>query len=109
MSASKPSSEESSGRRERLLREASRIFAAKGFDKASTREISLAAGANIGLISYYFGDKLGLYREVLVQPMAELLSHMPAADASVPLQDWLRQFYAAFLPPPHHHQTPNNP
>jgi len=86
-------------RRERLLREASRIFAAKGYDKASTREICLAAGANIGLISYHFGDKLGLYRAVLVQPVAELMARMPTADAQLPLRDWLQRFYAAFLQP----------
>lgn len=87
------------GRRERLLREAGRIFAAKGFDKASTREICQAAGANIGLISYYFGDKLGLYREVLVQPVADVMARMPAPDAEAPLIDWLTSFYGAFLRP----------
>lgn len=91
--------EEAHGRRERLLREATRIFAAKGFDKASTREICQAADANIGLISYYFGDKKGLYREALIQPILELLAHVPLADASVPLRDWLEGFYAALLMP----------
>jgi AcrR family transcriptional regulator len=93
------STAEPAARRERLLREASRIFAAKGFDKASTREICLAAGVNIGLISYYFGDKQGLYLEVLVQPVADVMARMPAADASIPLTEWLTSFYQAFLYP----------
>lgn len=91
--------EEVPGRRERLLTEASRIFALKGFDKASTREIALAAGANIGLIAYYFGDKLGLYREVMMRPVADVIARMPEADASVPLREWLESFYGAFLQP----------
>ena len=100
MTASPPSIDDTShSRRERLLREASRIFAAKGFDKASTREICQAAGANIGLISYHFGDKLGLYRAVLVEPVAALMARMPMAEPQLPLRDWLRRFYGAFLQP----------
>ena len=91
--------DETPGRRERLLTEASRIFALKGFDKASTREIAQAAGANIGLIAYYFGDKLGLYREVMMRPVADVIARMPEADASVPLREWLESFYGAFLQP----------
>ncbi|MBY0242326.1 MAG: CerR family C-terminal domain-containing protein [Burkholderiaceae bacterium] len=48
--------------RERLLLAAMRLFAEHGYAKASTREIALAAGANVAAISYYFGDKAGLYR-----------------------------------------------
>ncbi|MDM4767619.1 CerR family C-terminal domain-containing protein [Pelomonas sp. SE-A7] len=85
--------------RQRLLTEARRAFAAKGFAKASTREICLAAEANIGLISYYFGDKAGLYREVLVQPLAELMDSLPRPDVQEPLEQWLRGYYEAFLAP----------
>ncbi|MCV2358949.1 CerR family C-terminal domain-containing protein [Paucibacter sp. TC2R-5] len=99
MPKSAPVPEELSGRRARLLTEARRIFAAKGFDKASTREIAAAAEANIALIAYYFGDKQGLYREVLVQPIADVMRGMPEADASLPLREWLQSFYAAFLRP----------
>jgi AcrR family transcriptional regulator len=54
--------------RQRLLRSARKLFAEKGFTKTSTRAIALAAGANIGSISYYFGDKAGLYRAVFADP-----------------------------------------
>ncbi|HEX2009838.1 MAG TPA: CerR family C-terminal domain-containing protein, partial [Roseateles sp.] len=87
------------GARERMLREATRIFATKGFDKASTREICQAAGVNIASIHYYFGDKQGLYRETLIQPMLEVLAHMPAPDAAAPLSEWLQGFYGALLLP----------
>lgn len=55
--------------RARLLLAALRLFAEKGFAKTSTREIALAAGANIASISYYFGDKAGLYRAVFTEPL----------------------------------------
>ncbi|WP_317204348.1 CerR family C-terminal domain-containing protein [Janthinobacterium sp.] len=51
--------------RERLLMAAMRLFAERGFAKTSTREIAQAANANVAAISYYFGDKAGLYRAAL--------------------------------------------
>ena len=65
-----PSGQERGARaRERLLLEATRIFAEKGFARASTREICQAAGQNVAAIHYYFGDKAGLYRAALVRPI----------------------------------------
>ena len=55
--------------RNRLLRAALPLFAAKGFAKTSTREVAAAAGVNIAAISYYFGDKAGLYRAVYNDPL----------------------------------------
>ena len=57
--------------RERLLSEALRLFAEQGFAKTSTRAIAQAAGVNISAISYYFGDKEGLYRAAFYEPFAE--------------------------------------
>ena len=48
--------------RERLLHAAMRLFGQQGFSKTSTREIAQAAGTNVAAISYYFGDKAGLYQ-----------------------------------------------
>ncbi len=48
--------------RERLLHAAMRLFGQQGYSKTSTREIANAAGANVAAISYYFGDKSGLYQ-----------------------------------------------
>ncbi len=55
--------------RNRLLRAALPLFAAKGFAKTSIREIAAAAGVNLAAISYYFGDKAGLYRAVYNDPL----------------------------------------
>ena len=54
--------------RNRLLDAALVLFGEKGFAKTSTREIALAAQVNIASISYYFGDKAGLYRAVFIDP-----------------------------------------
>lgn len=50
--------------RERLLLAGLRLFAEQGYAKTSIRQIALAAGVNIAAISYYFGNKAGLYRAV---------------------------------------------
>ena len=55
--------------RERILYAALRLFAERGFAKTSTREIAKAAGVNIAAISYYFGDKAGLYSATFNEPM----------------------------------------
>ena len=55
--------------REKLLDAAAEVFAHKGFYKATIREICRGAGANVAAVNYTFGDKLGLYTEVLRQLM----------------------------------------
>ena len=54
--------------RTRLLDSALHLFAERGYAKTSTREIAKAANVNISAISYYFGDKAGLYRAVYNDP-----------------------------------------
>jgi TetR/AcrR family transcriptional regulator len=48
------------------------LFAAKGFNGVSVRELAKAAGVNISMISYYFGGKEGLYAAVLNEQFATL-------------------------------------
>jgi len=40
------------------------MFAQKGFDGVSVRQITTEAGANVGAVHYYFGSKEGLIGEV---------------------------------------------
>jgi TetR/AcrR family transcriptional regulator len=51
--------------RERILAAAARLFARHGCGRVSVREITREAGVNMAMVSYYFGGKDGLYREIL--------------------------------------------
>jgi AcrR family transcriptional regulator len=53
------------GTEQRLLEAAGEIFAERGYQAATTRQICEKAGANIAAINYHFGDKEGLYMAVL--------------------------------------------
>lgn len=57
--------------RERILEVATEQFAAKGLAGARVDQIAREAHANKQLVYYYFGDKLGLYNEVLGRMVGE--------------------------------------
>ena len=85
--------------RARLLHTALRLFAEKGFANTSTRELATAAGVNIAAISYYFGDKAGLYRAAYTEPMGSC-SDMTVSDLSkVSLEDALRMMLTQIAEP----------
>jgi len=50
--------------KERLLNEAEALFAQKGYNAVSIREITTAAGCNVAAINYHFSSKQNLYLEV---------------------------------------------
>jgi Transcriptional regulator len=86
--------------RSRLVLTALRLFAEKGYEAASTREICEAAGANISAIRYYFGDKAGLYRAAFTEPMGDLPCGADlSAYADLPLSQALGRFFSEFLEP----------
>jgi len=65
--------------RERLLRTAARMFADRGFKRVTVRDICRSARANVAAVNYHFGNKLGLYREVLQVAIDALRSTTDAA------------------------------
>jgi len=86
--------------RSRLVISALRLFAEKGFEAATTREICEAAGANISAIRYYFGDKAGLYRAVFTEPIGETKRDGDiATNLDLPLAEALARFFTEFLEP----------
>ncbi|MDR6515794.1 TetR/AcrR family transcriptional regulator [Chryseobacterium camelliae] len=56
---------------ENILFAAESLFAEKGFEGTSTREIAKAANVNISMISYYFGSKEKLYEKLVEYRMNE--------------------------------------
>lgn len=95
--------------RKRLLDAALRLFAEKGYQKTSTREIADHAGVNLGAISYYFGDKPGLYRAAFCESCCDTASAPDiqlACDcvpdhrtAGLPPAEALAVFFRNFLQP----------
>jgi AcrR family transcriptional regulator len=86
--------------RQRLLHTGLRLFAHHGFAQTSTRELAEAAGVNVAAISYYFGDKAGLYRAVFFEPNGSYeddIARFSAAPLALP--DMLAGFYAGLLEP----------
>jgi AcrR family transcriptional regulator len=72
---------EPDGTKSRLLKAAAQVFAERGYQDATVRQICERAGANIALINYYFGDKLELYTQVLLhslRPAPEVRINLPA-------------------------------
>jgi AcrR family transcriptional regulator len=61
----------------RILAAAQEVFAEKGFDGASTREIAAKAGVNISSLHYHWDSKETLYRAIferIYQQLGEILS-----------------------------------
>jgi AcrR family transcriptional regulator len=68
--------------RRRILETALEIFAAVGYEGASTRHLAERAGVNLPAIQYYFGSKEGLYRAVIEQ----IVQHNEARMAPLTLK-----------------------
>ena len=58
-------SDEKEKSKQRILKSATKLFAKKGYDGVGIREICKDAGANICMISYFWGGKKGLYQGIL--------------------------------------------
>lgn len=86
--------------RERLLHSALALFAEHGYAKTSTRQLAEAAGTNLAAISYYFGDKAGLYRAAFTEPMGCTESDMTLLDQpNLSLRQSLHGFMTGFIAP----------
>lgn len=92
--------------RERLLHAGLRLFAAQGYSKTSTREIAEAANTNVAAISYYFGDKAGLYRAVFLEPIDAPPPDMSALfNGNCSLKEALLCMMRGFIAPLKHDET----
>ncbi|MBO3749475.1 TetR family transcriptional regulator [Streptosporangiaceae bacterium NEAU-GS5] len=72
--------------RQRLLSEATRLFAERGFESTSVQEIVSAAGVTKGAMYHYFDSKDDLLHEIygrVLRMQMERLTHFADSDASV--------------------------
>jgi AcrR family transcriptional regulator len=85
--------------RERLLNVAGELFAEKGFDGTTVREIIRKAGVNIAAVNYYFRDKERLYIEAVKQASCGSQLHQAMRDwpPETPPAEKLRGFIRGFV------------
>lgn len=76
------------GSRQALLDAARKLFAERGFDRTTTRDIGDLAGLDPTLISRYFGSKAALYLEALRADFAE---EPPGTLGELLSADWMAE------------------
>jgi AcrR family transcriptional regulator len=86
-------------RRQQIIDGALHVFASKGFETATTKDIALAAGIKSpGLIYHYFRDKADLFRHVIEQriPVIDLFNNAETIYA-LPPREALTMFARGLL------------
>jgi len=64
--------------RARLIAAATGLFSRRGFGEVGVREVATAAGVTPAMVSYYFGDKQGLYAAMLESVFERLIDRVAA-------------------------------
>jgi TetR/AcrR family transcriptional regulator len=85
MDSEKVKTDAESGARERLLTAALNLFNEKGYSATSVREIVEAAGVTKPVLYYYFGNKEGIYVELMdssYSTFESLVAGVEAVDGS---------------------------
>lgn len=92
--------------KQKLLEAAAAVFVEKGYRAATIREICEKAGVNVAAIHYHFGDKLALYRELLVSVPVESLErqprdvwHRPGLTPEQLFEEFVRDFLGRLMDP----------
>lgn len=95
--------------REKLIEAAGHVFAERGYQYATVREICKRAGANVAAVNYTFGDKMGLYTEVLRDSMraARTPAMLAALDPKLTPEETIRGVIRARLMGLCHEERPN--
>ena len=75
------------------------MFAERGFESTTVRDICQAAGANVAAVNYYFGDKERLYVEAVVRAHRWRLdqAQLPDWNADTPPRKKLADFIETFF------------
>ena len=79
--------------RERILEAALEAFAENGFEGSKTRDIAGRAKVTLGLVQYYYGSKLELWKAAVDRAFADLVDSLDEAldaDATLTTRERLR-------------------
>jgi len=86
--------------RENILFTALKLFAAQGLARTTVRQIAKEAAVNVSAISYYFGDKNGLYRAAFTEAMPCPVEDIKTVNQSNPsLEQTLNILFNGFVAP----------
>ncbi|GER84045.1 MAG: TetR/AcrR family transcriptional regulator [Thermogemmatispora sp.] len=89
--ARRPKTEGTEDRREQIIDAALRVFARKGFARATNKDIAREAGITPGLIYYYFADKEALLQAVIEsRSPLRLFEQLEPAQWDAPPPEFLR-------------------
>lgn len=88
--------------RARLIRAALDCFLADDYHSVTTRRIAELAGANVSMIRYYFGNKAGLYEEMIRETLDPLLAVLDGPLLAAPdgFVGFLRLYYQSMTARP---------
>jgi AcrR family transcriptional regulator len=92
--------------RERILDAAQKLFAEKGLEATSVRDITTEAGCNVAAVNYHFGGKENLYIEAfraMLGPLRDqrmaVMDELMERDPVPTLEEYLASFAEGFLEP----------
>jgi AcrR family transcriptional regulator len=91
----------SANTKERILTAAEALFAQRGFEGASLRQLTAAAGVNLAAVNYHFGSKDNLVEEVFKRRLDQLNARRMAALRQIAGQSetTLEDLLGAFIRP----------
>ncbi len=72
-------------KREAIIEVAEQLFAEKGYEGASLRELSARAGINVAMVSYYFGSKEDLFKAIIELRTGEARTYAEALNRDTSL------------------------
>jgi AcrR family transcriptional regulator len=98
--------QESRDTHDRILLAAQKLFADKGFDATSVRDITSEADCNVASVNYHFGGKDNLYLEtfrsmltVLRDRRLEMIGELMEREPTPSLEEFVETFAAIMIEP----------
>lgn len=83
--------------RDKIIKEASKLFVKKGFKGTTVRDIAAEAGTNVAMVNYYFQSKYNLF-EYIFNEIFEILSSrvFNILDSDLPFFEMVEQWISVY-------------